>query len=88
MAAGTTLSKCGLTLNPERLTTHRGEVTCYSCNPPNGRTVQSQAQVRARDQASYGDSHFPGLGVLKCLACGRPTRDHPIAQPCPYGVRA
>ena len=89
MRAGmaTILSVCGRTLNPERLTTNRAEVTCYSCNPPDARLAMRKAQREARNQATYGDSHFPGLGVLTCLACGKPTRDHRVAERC-AGVRA
>lgn len=44
-----------------------------------------------REQASIGHTDYTppsGLGVLHCRRCGRPYRDHPIAQPCRFGVRS
>jgi len=26
---------------------------------------------------------YPGLGVIKCQGCGKPTTDHPVATRCP-----
>ena len=40
--------------------------------------------VTDRNREIYGDSDFTGNGTLLCYLCGLPTKDHPLAQPCPF----
>lgn len=81
MRAGlsTTMSVCGRILGPERLTTKRGEATCRRCNPTN---AMINRRRDARYQPGYADINYSGSGVLKCGVCGKPYRDHRVAQQC------
>jgi hypothetical protein len=78
------MTACGREVGPERMTTDQRQVTCLSCVPVNNRERMRTRMIEARNQTTYGDSHFPGTGILKCRLCDRPYRDHPLAAPCPF----
>ena len=78
----TTLTACGRNLPPERTTHLPAKVTCHSCQPPDHRHRMRARQAEARAQPHDADSHFAGLGILKCHTCGRPIRDHPTFELC------
>ena len=78
---GATLAKCGKQItNPGYLTDLEQATTCLSCRKSFESRTPRVPRGYAERGPSYGDSDFPGLGILLCKICDRPCRDHRIGE--------
>lgn len=85
-SASSDRSKCGKFMDSRHLTADMREVTCGSCrrNYAGQFNARSRANRKARSMPGYSDPGYKGAGILCCIDCKRPYRDHPWPpMPCP-----
>jgi hypothetical protein len=76
-------TRCGRTGNMTLLYTEdEADVTCAVCN---GAAEKRGRKPRGKYTMPDPGPH-QGLGILRCIMCDRPYRDHPVAQPCMGGA--